>query len=847
VKRSKRSFVIGNCTEKKVMNLPRFFWWLLLALIGLLVLAAGAAALYVVRASPDHEGNLRMAGLKAEVSIERDQQGIPTIRAASIEDAAFGLGVAHAQDRLWQLQTHLRIGSGRMAEAFGPAALDNDKFLRALGVKRAAQAQWAKLGLDSRNVLQAYADGVNSIIEHHTKARPPELMVLGVPAEKWTPQDSLAWSIMMSWDLGGNWNSELLRLRMALTLPVERVNELIPPYPGEKPLATADYAAMFRDMKLGGALAAPGSTRTAHLPWMDVLLAAAPPSGIEGVGSNNWVVAGTHTATGKPLLANDPHLKITAPALWYFARIEVGGAQPYKVAGATMPGLPGVVLGQNEHIAWGFTNTGPDVQDLYLEKLNPADRTQVQTPTGWAPLQSVEEVIKVKGGADVLLTVRSSRHGPVISDAGGASGTVAGESGYALAMRWTALDPDVDPISVSLTMQRATSAEEFVQAASSGWVSPMQNMVVADKRGDHGNIAVVSAGRVPLRGPDHDLKGLVPAPGWDAKYDWQGWLAHEQTPREANPSRGWIATANQRIHAADYPHFISSDWALPYRQQRIEQMLTAKPKHSIDDLAVMQADVQSLATQSVLPWLLAAKSEHPLYAAAQKALQGFDGQMSADAAAPLIFNAWARQMTRAVFIDELGGAAVYDKVVPGRSFRDAMDAMIAGNNTWWCDDKGTPATETCEAQAGVALTRALDELQQRFGKDVSKWRWGKAHQARSEHRPFSRVKALAPMFELRVPTGGDSYTVNVSRVALQPDGTTGELYLNEHAASLRALYDLNDPRQSRVMHSSGQSGLPWSQHYASFVKPWADVQYVPLWVQGEKARAGGVLRLLPAQ
>jgi penicillin G amidase len=830
------------------MKLTRWFWWLLLALMGLVVLAALVAITYMVRASPTHEGELRLQGLRSEVSIERDQHGIPTIRAASIEDAAHALGVAHAQDRLWQLQTHLRIGSGRMAEAFGAAALDNDKFLRALGVKRAAAVQWANLkNPESRRVLEAYAQGVNQVIEQHTSARPPELMILGVPAERWTPEDSLAWAIMMAWDLGGNWSTELLRLRLSLTLPVDRVNEAIPPYPGAKPLATADYAAMFREMKLGGALVSANGVKTAQVPWMDTLLAAAPPSGIEGVGSNNWVVAGSHTTTGKPLLANDPHLKITTPALWYFARIEVGGDKPYKVAGATMPGLPGVVLGQNEHIAWGFTNTAPDVQDLYLEKLNPTDRSQVQTPSGWQALQTAQESIAVKGAAAVPFTARRSRHGPVISDAGGGAGTVAGDSGHVLAMRWPALDDDVDPISVSIAMQYATSVDQFIQAASSGWVAPMQNMVVADKSGERGRIGVVSPGRIPLRGAEHDLKGLVPAPGWDAKYDWQGWLPHEQTPRETDPARGWIATANQRIHAADYPHYLTSEWALPYRQQRIEQVLAAQPKHSMDDMAALQADVKSLATASLLPWLQNARSDHVLAAAAKKALEGFDGQMAADAAAPLIFNAWARQMTRAVFTDELGGAAVYEKVVPARSFRDALDAIVASRDEWWCDDKTTPVAESCETQAGAALTRALDELQQRFGSNVSKWKWGAAHQARSEHRPFSRVKALAPLFELRVPTGGDSYTVNVSRVGLQPDGVTGELYLNEHAASLRALYDLGDMKQSKAMHSSGQSGLPWSGHYASFVKPWAQVQYVPLWVDGKAARAGGVLKLLPAK
>ena len=799
-----------------------------IALATLVLLALAALAAYLWRATPAHDGALRVVGIGAQVSIDRDEHGIPTIRAASVDDAAFGLGFAHAQDRLWQLETHRRIGSGRLAEAFGPAALDNDKFLRALGVRRAAQAQWVQLGAESKRVLQAYAAGINAWQREHLLARPPEMLILGLPVEDWTPVDSLAWAIMMAWDLGGNWNTELLRARLALTLPVDRINQLLPPYPGEAPLATADYAALLRSLKLGGALTALSAQQIDHLQ------AIAPPSGIEGVGSNNWVVAGTHTTSGKPLLANDPHLKITTPALWYVARIEVTGAtdgtKGFKSAGATMPGLPGVVLGQNEHIAWGFTNTSPDVQDLYLERFKPDDPMQVQTPRGWERVAGVSEDIRVKGAPSENLVVRVSRHGPMISDAGGVAGEVAGVEGnapYGLAMRWTALDADSDPIAAGLAMSRATSVAEFVDAATRLWVAPMQNMVVADRAGQ---IAVVSPGRVPLRQRDNDLMGLVPAPGWEARYDWDGVIPAAQTPRETQPARGWIATANQRIHGSDYPYYLTSEWAVPYRQQRIEQLLRAREKHSIDDMAAMQADVLSLATQRVLPWLQRARSEHALAAAAQRVLKDFNGEMKADAAAPLIFWAWSRQLVRAVFIDELGGPVVYERVLGARSFRDALEGVLERNDAWWCDDKTTPdKAETCEQMSGIALTRALDELQQRFGADLSKWRWGDAHIARSEHRPFSRIKALAPLFELRVPSGGDSYTVNVGRVGVKPDATTGELYLNEHAPSLRAIYDLGDPSQSRVMQSSGQVGLPWLRQYRSFVGPWARVEYVPLW------------------
>jgi penicillin amidase len=825
-------------------DLGRWTRRLLTAGLGLLLLGAAALAAYLWRATPAHGGTLRLAGLQAEVSIERDAQGIPTIRGASLEDVAFGVGVAHAQDRLWQLETHRRIGSGRLAEAFGRSALETDRFLRALGVRRAAAAQWERIRAqgdsESRRVLEAYAAGVNAWQREHLGARPPEMLVLGVPVEDWTPVDSLAWALMMAWDLGGNWSTELLRARLALTLPVARIDELLPPYPGDKPLATADYAALFRGLRLGGALAQASVLSAARL---DQLLAAAPPSGIEGVGSNNWVIAGTHTASGAPLLANDPHLKITAPALWYFARLEVTGARPLKVAGATMPGLPSVVLGQNEHIAWGFTNTGPDVQDLYLERFKPGDPMQVQVPGGpdsWAPLASVVETIRVKGAEDDQLVVRLSRHGPMISDAGGVTATVAGDLG--IAMRWTALDADNDPVAAGLALARAKSASEFVDAATRLWVAPMQNMVVADREG---RIAMVAPGRVPRRKPNHDLKGLAPAPGWDARYDWAGFVPAAETPREADPVRGFIASANQRVHARDYPHFITSEWAPPYRQHRIEQLLRAKAKHTIDDVAAMQADVTSLATQRLLPWLQRARTGHALAGAAREALSRFNGRMDADAVAPLIFWAWSRQLTRAVFIDELGGPEVYERVLGARTFRDALEGVLDRNDAWWCDDKATVGVaETCAALSDRAFGAALDELQARFGSDVGAWQWGRAHQARSEHRPFSRVKALAPLFELRVPTGGDTYTVNVGRVGVKADAGTGELYLNDHAASLRAIYDLGDPARSRVMHSSGQSGLPWSSRYRDFADAWARVTYVPLWPAANEAPAQ-VQRLQP--
>ncbi|MCE2660115.1 MAG: penicillin acylase family protein [Rubrivivax sp.] len=822
--------------------------------LSLIVLAFAVGWVYSRLALPKTSGEVTLSGAQGSIRIARDVHGIPSIEAQSAADLAFGLGVAHAQDRLWQLETHRRIGAGQLAEAFGEAAVANDRFLRALGVRRAAERQWARLQADTsapaaeaRAVLQAYARGVNSWVREGLRARPPEFLVLGLQPGEWTPVDSLAWSIMMAWDLGGNWTSELLRLRLSERLSVARIHELMPPYPGEPVPQTADFAELYRGLQL-----LPTTTRAegpASRWW--ALGDAAPPSGIEGVGSNNWVLAGSQSSTGRPLLANDPHLKLSAPALWYFARLKAPGIE---VAGASMPGLPMVVLGQNRHIAWGFTNTGPDVQDLYIEQIKPDDPTQYRTPQGWAAFEQAEDTIRVRGGAEVRITVRSTRHGPVISDAYDAAQRLGPGGGaperHVLALRWTALDADAETLSVGLALNRADSVEAFIQAAKAGWRAPMQNMVVADNRGASGHIAVVLPGRIPVRRPENDLKGLAPAPGWDERYDWAGWLPPEALFTERDPARGWIATANQRTVPADWPHFLSSDWALPYRQQRIEALLQARPRHSLDDLRGMQADIRSLAVDSLLPYLQRAGSSHPLAAAAQAQLKGFDGVMAADRAAPLIYWAWYRHLVRALVADEIGPS--FDQRAGNRTFRDAVEAMLAAGEpgaadtarAWWCDDKATPATpETCQARVDLAFTQALDELQQRFGADVAAWRWGAAHQARSEHRPFSSVKPLARFFELRTPVGGDTYTVNVSRVGLSADKTTGERYLDEHGPSLRALYDIAQPDNSRVMHSTGQSGLPWARHYRSFVKPWAEVKDVPLWGRGEE---GGVMVVQPA-
>ena len=672
---------------------------LLLCFAGLL-LAATALAWYVQRVLPQAQGAVELQDPMAPTAglrIERDAWGIPTIRAANAHDAWFGLGFAHAQDRLWQLETHRRIAAGRLAEAFGPAAVDTDRFLRALDVRQTVALQWGRMPVESRAALQAYADGINAFVRQQMRARPPEFLILGIQPEPWTPQDSLGWALMMAWDLGGNWSSELLRLRLALRVPVDRINQLLPPYPGETPLPSADYAELFRSLKLNDGSA---TTSWLRLPQM------APPSGVEGVGSNNWVVAGSRTTTGQPLLANDPHLKLSTPSLWYLARIEMPGL---KVAGATLPGLPGVVLGQNEHIAWGFTNTAPDVQDLYIEQVDLQDPTRYRTPEGWARFERHDEVIHVKGAADVTITVRRSRHGPVLSDAGIVSDVLDTDAkgkptpriqSHVLALRWTALDADSDAVTPALAMQAADSVDAFFDATR-GWVAPMQNMVVAD---DAGCIAMVAAGRVPLRKPDNDLHGLVPAPGWEARYDWAGFVPPDATPRERDPERGFIVTANQRITAAGVPVL---------HRQRLGLAVPLRPHHAVAGRPALstrsttwrrsRAISDRWRCRRLLPWAAAGRVGAP---AGRRGREGQTERLrrqhaSASSAAPLILLGMAASTGRGPLPGRRRRRAVApfvaDAHLPGRAGRRAGDATTRAGAT----TAAQPAVETCALQSSA--------------------------------------------------------------------------------------------------------------------------------------------------
>ena len=799
------------------------------AALVLIVVAAAGGYFHLRQSLPQEEGEVRLAGLAKPVEVLRDSYGVPHISAQSLADAIHALGYVHAQDRLWQMEVNRRTAAGRLAEAFGEGALETDRFLRTLGIRRAAEANLKHLDAETQSLLEAYAAGVNAFLASKP-VLPLEFWMTGVNPEPWTPADSLGWVKMMAWDLGGNWRNELLRLRLSKTLSNDRLHELLPPYPGETYPALPDLRQLYGGLERDSVRLANVNGDRPHFPQRPIAKMRSVPiyEALEGLGSNNWVVSGAKSATGKPLLANDPHLGLTAPTVWYFAHLTAPGID---VIGATLPGVPAVVLGHNTHFAWGATNTGPDVQDLYLERLDGAGN--YLTPEGPRAFTLIDEVIKVKGAADVRLQVRVTRHGPVISDVSRAA-LAAVPRGHVIAFQWTALRDDDLTVQSALKLVRARDWPSFL-AAMRDYHSPQQNYVYADTAG---NIGFIAAGRVPVRKPANDLHGMAPAPGWQAKYDWAGFIPFAELPHAYNPPSGQVVTANHRITPPGYAHFISSDWQSPYRAQRIAELLRALPTHSLGSFARIQGDVVSLPARELLPRLLEVKPASEEGRRALQLISGWDASMSAERAEPLILWAWWREFSRAIYGDELG-EALRGNWLARAQFLTAVLTDRDGQGRW-CDDVRTRSLESCDSVLAASLDTALADLRQRYGGDMTEWRWGAAHEARHEHRPFGRVPWLARWFDIVVPSPGDAYTVNVGRNRMENEAHP---FANSHAASMRAIYDLSDLDNSLYIHSGGQSGNILSAHYRSFSEAWSRVEYIPMIADRKKIEAAGAKRL----
>ena len=774
-------------------------------IIALVILVVGAGYLWLARSLPDSDGEVAVAGLRAGVEIRRDDDGIVTILAETEEDAAFALGYAHAQDRLWQMDFMRRTGAGRLSEVVGAGALPIDRFMRTLGLYRLAEANLQHLDTPLRATLEAYAAGVNGYLEARSGPLPPAFLLLGYKPEPWRPADSLVWGRLMAVQLSNNWRDEISRFRLDRKLTPEQISVLWPDAV-EGDFITLGAADEARTMRLAEDLAD-------LLPW-----SLAPKD-----ASNSWVLSGNRTVSGKPILTSDPHLELSSPGIWYLARIEVPGL---TLAGATAPGAPFLILGHNGRIAWGFTTAHSDTQDIFIEKLSPDDPGLYLTPEGPRPFEERKETITVKDSDAVELRIRATRHGPVLNDILG-QGAVDLPGSQLLALAWPALRGDDLSAQALFRLNRAQSAGAAIEALGD-FHAPHQNITIGDRAG---RIAFIAPARIPIRKAGD---GSRPVPGWSGDYDWLGYIPVEALPQRVDPDEGQIITANNRIVGEDYPYLLTSHWPPPYRAQRIASLLKSSG-NSVEGSIAIQLDIVSGAAEALLPYLARGRFTDQRAAKFADRLAVWDRRMDRHKPEPLIFTAWMGLLNQAIFADELGEDY-------GRFSHPDPRRIIAAleNQSAWCDNVTSEAREACPTLIGRALEQALTLARTRFGDDEKDWRWGAAHEVRFPHGFWDRVPFVGGRFGPRVEADGGDYTVN--RGGARFNGPGDRLFEDIHGPGLRAVYDLADLDSSRFMIATGQSGNPLSSHYGDLAERWRDGEYLALPAGGS---GQDVLRLIP--
>jgi penicillin amidase len=812
--------------------------WIVRALLGLALLlcAAGVAAwLYMQRATPVVDGTLTLSGARAEIRIERDAHGIPTIRAASVADAAYGLGVVHAQDRLWQMTMLRRTAQGRLSELFGAATVQVDELMRRYDLYGLALQSVKAQDPQSLAALEAYAAGVNAwIAEVNKGARgrgAPEFFLFEPEISAWAPADSIAILKLMALQLSGALQTEVLRARVSLLLPPERLADILPDDPGQGIAAIPDYASLV-----------PGVTPTSR----PVEFAEGPLSPVAGPGmagaANSWAAMPGRSAAGGSLLANDPHLGLTAPTIWYLARLELstGG-----VIGGTIPGTPLVLVGRSDRLGWGLTTAYVDDQDVVIEALNPDDPEEYRTADGWARFESRQSIIKVKDAPPVTLTLRWSRNGPVLPGGHYDLGSIT-PAGHVAAISWTALSGTDTSMSGALALMRAQNVDEALEAGRLV-VAPAQNLMLADGA----QIAMQVVGAIPARDAGHPSQGRLPALGSDPRVGFRGILPYADNPRFLNPKSGLLGNTNNKTVDRAFPNHVSFDWGDTQRIQRWLTLMKAREVHTRESFIEAQLDTVNPTARTLLPligadlWFTgeAAPDGTPeqLRQRALVLLAEWNGEMNEHLPEPLIAEAWLRALMQRLVQDELGAMSEnFTHISPvfiERVYRNVDGASV------WCDVIQSATVESCTDIARIALDQALLELTEKYGRNIESWRWGDAHLATQDHPVLGEVPVLKYFVNIRQSTSGGDDTLmrGVTR------GEGPEPYQNVHAAGYRGVYDFADPDSSVFIIATGQSGHPLSRHYDDLGELWRRGEYIPMSLDPDLARAAaaGVMVLTP--
>jgi penicillin G amidase len=766
----------------------RFTKWAA-SLASALVIAATLAGLYLFyHAMPAYSGTERLPGLSSEARVWRDAYGVPHIFAGSMDDAARALGYLHASERMFQMDILRRVGQGRMAEIRGADLLPVDKFIRTVGLYREAETSFSALSPWARKRLEAYAEGVNAFLASH--ALPPEFLLAGDRPEPWKPADTLVIGKIEAYQLSQNFKLKLLRARLTAKLGEERANWLFPAARLGDPITT---------------LPAISDTHASGDSIDDELGAL---TGIGKGASNEWVVAGSRTLTGKPILANDPHLELSAPILWYLARVVTPEG---SVKGATLPGAPVFVLGQNDSIAWGLTTANSNVQDLFIETVDPADPSKYLSPDGPKPFEIREETIHVKGAADVSLTVRATRHGPVLSDVNTDLADFAG-LGKAVALAFTGLGDRDTTAEAFMRVNSARNWGQFLDALRL-YQTPTQNFVYADVGGD---IGFLNPGLVPTR---KSGEGPVPVDGASGGFDWTGMIPFDQWPQLHNPEIGFAFNANNANFPENHEPSFGQDWEESFRARRIQQFFDAIDKHSLETSAAMQADHLSLDVKELQPFIAMIAPSDERARKAQAMLLSWNGVMDKDRAEPLIYTAFLRSLHK-ILIEDKTGLPMKER---GPFAATTLVSLMRDHPTW-CASPGTPGQD-CRAALGQALDDGLALLIKRDGDDMSHWRWGAEHKAVLQHQVYSHVPLLDRLTDLSLPSSGGFYTLDRGGGS---EASSDMPFARTQGGGFRGLYDLANPDKSRFMIATGESGHIFSRHYGDLAPLWNDVKSITL-------------------
>ncbi|USY53998.1 penicillin acylase family protein [Bacillus sp. 1780r2a1] len=793
--------------KKKLPNwLKKKRWKITMTIFIVFLLLAVITGVYFYwflhKSLPQTEGKIEINGLKAEVSVYRDAAGTPHIEAKNQHDLFLAQGYVTAQDRIFQMDLSRRQASGMLSEVVGKQALERDKFFRTLGLRRAAEKSIALYSEEAISALHSYTEGVNQFIKE-AKANntlPVEFTILGYEPTEWSELDSLTIGKYMAFDLGGHWEGQAFRHYLLQNFSEDKALELFPSYPKDGPTII-------------------NSVKNSTLNIEKSFAKAVVPH--EFNGSNNWVISGEKSASGFPILADDPHLGLATPAIWYETHLR---SPEVNVSGVIFAGIPGIILGRNDTIAWGVTNVGPDVQDLYIEKRNPENKHEFLYKDKWEPAEVIKETIPVKDEKAVNYEVVITRHGPILSEFAHYE-----EANTALSMRWTALDPSAE-LEAVLKFSKAKNWEEFKDTLEY-FHTPAQNFVFAST---DGTIAYRANGLIPIR-----KKGdsLLPVPGWTDEYEWNGYIPWDKLPTIVNPEKGYISTANNKIAGSEYPYHLSNIWAQPYRQQRIQDVLESKEKLNAKDMMHLQLDHYNLQAEEFTPILLEhldTSTLREIDKEALKTLEDWNFTDDTELAAPLLFHFWMEEIANVLFNEEIsddmlklfiGKAQVVDQLL--RQAHEGKEGI------WMAENGGLPNV------LQKSLKNAVNRASSFQGETPANWKWGEVHAVTFTH-PLSSVKPLHLLFNAKgsVPMRGSRVTVG----AAGWNSETGEV---NHGASWRTVVDMKKPLESYNIVGPGQSGHVMSPWYLDQMNDWTEGAYHITWMSEKYREAADLLILVP--